>query len=194
MLVYHPAFDIYNCIFRMLQLLTYCKDEEIAFDKLRIWDFYLTFPSQVREITFPADLRLLKEKVFKDKTNPYEELSDPKGVFDRMQTYQLSAIKCLASYGFVDSKILTKNIVRKTGKQIPEELQGIEFEFKYDIASLFDYYNFINVTKFAQVAGLNASLLRQYKSGNQYISENQVMKVEEALHKIAKEFTEIKLR
>jgi hypothetical protein len=122
MLVYHPAFDIYNCIFRMLQLLSYTKEEEIAFDKLRIWDFYLTFPSQVSEISFPADLKHLKEKIFRDESNPYEELSDPKGIFDRMQPYQLSAVKCLASYGFVDSRQLAKNKVKKTGKQIPEEL------------------------------------------------------------------------
>jgi hypothetical protein len=122
MLVYHPAFDIYNCIFRMLQLLLFTKEEEIVFDKLRIWDFYLTFPSQVSEISFPADLRHLKEKIFKDKFNPYEELSDPRGIFDRMQTYQLSAIKCLASYGFVDSKQLAKNKIKKTGKKIPQEL------------------------------------------------------------------------
>ena len=111
MLVYHPAFDIYNCIFRMLQLLSYTKEEEIAFDKLRIWDF-----------SFPADLRYLKEKIFKDRNNPYEEISNPKGIFDRMQTYQLSAIKCLASYGFVDSKQLSKNKVKKTGKEVPKEL------------------------------------------------------------------------
>jgi hypothetical protein len=106
----------------MLQLLSYTKEEEIPFDKLRIWDFYLTFPSQVSEISFPADLRHLKEKVFKSKSNPYEELSNPRGIFDRMQTYQLSAVKCLASYGFVESKQLAKNKVKKTGKQIPDEL------------------------------------------------------------------------
>lgn len=39
-----------------------------------------------------------------------------------MKTFQMSAIKCLASYGFVDSKSLSKNRIRKTGKQIPEEL------------------------------------------------------------------------
>lgn len=122
MLVYHPAFDIYNCIFRMLQLLSYTREEEIPFDKLRIWDFYLTFPSQVREISFPSDLRQLKEKVFKDKVNPYEELSDPKRIFERMKTYQLLAVKCLASYGFIDSKLLTKNKIRKTGKLLPPEL------------------------------------------------------------------------
>ena len=73
------------------------------------------------------------------------------------------------------------------------ELKGVEFEYKYDIASLFNYYNFINVSKFAQIAGINASLMRQYKSGKQYISENQVMKIEDALHKIAHEMAAIKL-
>ena len=81
----------------------------------------------------------------------------------------------------------------ESGKTLPEELQNIEFEYKYDLASLFNYYNFINVTKFAKVAGINASLMRQYKSGNQYISENQVMKIESALHKIANEIAGIKL-
>ncbi len=82
---------------------------------------------------------------------------------------------------------------QESGKEAPDELQNIEFEFKYDLASLFDYYNFINVSKFAKVAGINASLMRQYKTGNQYISENQVLKIEAALHKLANEIAAIKL-
>lgn len=122
MLVYHPAFDLYNCIFRMLCLLSFTKEDEIHFDKLRIWDFYLAFPGQVRDITFPSNLRNLKESIFKFKENPYEHLSDPKRVFERMKTYQLSAAKCLASYGFIDSKSLLKNKVVKKPKEIPKEL------------------------------------------------------------------------
>ena len=79
------------------------------------------------------------------------------------------------------------------GREMPAELSGIEFEYKYDISSLFNYYNFINVSKFAQVAGINASLMRQYKTGKQYISENQVSKIEEAFHKMANEFATVKL-
>jgi predicted RNase H-like HicB family nuclease len=81
----------------------------------------------------------------------------------------------------------------ETGKHIPVELEGIEFEYRYDIASLFNYYSFINVSKFARIAGINASLMRQYKSGNQYISETQMLKIETALHKIANEIAAIKL-
>ena len=78
-------------------------------------------------------------------------------------------------------------------RQLPAELKDIEFEFRYDVASLFDNYKFFNVSKFAEEAGINSSLMRQYKSGNQYISEKQMLKIEEALHKIAREFAEIKL-
>jgi len=78
-------------------------------------------------------------------------------------------------------------------KEIPAELKKIQFEYKYDLASLFNQYDFINVSKFAHMAGINASLMRQYKSGNQYISENQLAKIEEAVHKIAREMAAIKL-
>ena len=123
MLVYHHAFDLYNCIFRMLQLILHSKENEIPMDKLRIWDFYLTFPSEIKHIIFPSDLRLLKEQVFKDKDNPYEKLTDAKRIFDRMRSYQMTAVKCLASYGFIDSKLLSKNLIARTGKEIPVELQ-----------------------------------------------------------------------
>jgi len=78
-------------------------------------------------------------------------------------------------------------------KEIPAELKKIQFEYKYDLASLFNQYDFINVSKFAHVAGINASLMRQYKSGSQYISENQLSRIEEAIHKIAREMAAIKL-
>jgi hypothetical protein len=122
MLVYHPAFDLYNCVFRMLCLLSRSHEEEIHIDKLRIWDFYLAFPNQVRTITFPSDLRKLKETVFKNYNNPYEQIPDPKTVFERMKTYQTSAINCLASYGFIENQSLAKNIIKRTEKIIPSEL------------------------------------------------------------------------
>jgi len=60
MLIYHPAFDLYNCAFRMLQLMISIKQNEVELDKLRIWDFYLTFPNEARKISYPRDLSELK--------------------------------------------------------------------------------------------------------------------------------------
>jgi hypothetical protein len=81
----------------------------------------------------------------------------------------------------------------ETGRALPNELIDLTFEFKYDIASLFDYYNWINVTQFAKIAGINASLMRQYKKGLAYISEKQANKIEVALHKLGNELTAISL-
>lgn len=124
MLVYHPAFDLHNCTFRMLQLLNFMKQDELELETLRIWDFYLTFPGEVSKIVFPTDLKNLK-KVFRDRAkNPYENLIDPKRLFSRMRTYQLASLKSLASYGFIDSELLNSNIIRQTKKEIPKELIG----------------------------------------------------------------------
>ncbi|MDR2359462.1 MAG: pilus assembly protein HicB [Prevotellaceae bacterium] len=81
----------------------------------------------------------------------------------------------------------------ENGKAIPEELQGISFDYKYDIASLFNFYNWINVSKFAEKAGINASLMRQYKAGITYISDTQTNKIEETLHALGAELTAVKL-
>lgn len=81
----------------------------------------------------------------------------------------------------------------ETGRVLPNELKALTFEYKYDIASLFDYYNWINVSKFAKIAGINASLMRQYKKGLSYISEKQANKIEVVLHKLGNELTAVNL-
>jgi len=78
-------------------------------------------------------------------------------------------------------------------KELPDELKDIQFVYKYDIASMFDYYNWINVSQFAKKAGINASLMRQYRAGKTYISENQISKIENTLHHLGSELTAINL-
>jgi len=81
----------------------------------------------------------------------------------------------------------------ETGRVLPDELQNLTFEYKYDIASLFDHYNWINVSKFAKIAGINPSLMRQYKKGLSYISEKQANRIEAALHRLGDELSAISL-
>jgi predicted RNase H-like HicB family nuclease len=81
----------------------------------------------------------------------------------------------------------------ETGKQLPEELRDVEFIYKYDIASMFNYYDWINVSGFAKKAGINASLMRQYKTGKTYISDAQIRKIEHTMHQLGQELVAIKL-
>jgi predicted RNase H-like HicB family nuclease len=100
-------------------------------------------------------------------------------VIEAKEDFQNSVVEIIASY-------------TGEGKEVPDELKGITFEYKYDIASFFDYYDFINVSKFAERAGINPSLLRQYKSGStKYISETQMKKIESALHEVGNELSNV---
>ena len=82
---------------------------------------------------------------------------------------------------------------KEDGIELPDELKDIQFVYKYDIASMFDYYDWINVSKFAQKAGINPSLMRQYRTRQTYISENQKYKIESTLHSLGNELAAIKL-
>ena len=82
---------------------------------------------------------------------------------------------------------------QEDGIELPDELKDIQFVYKYDIASVFDYYNWINVSQFAQKAGINPSLMRQYRMGKTYISENQIGKIENTLHSLGNELAAIRL-
>lgn len=73
------------------------------------------------------------------------------------------------------------------------EFKNLQIVYKYDVASVFNYFDFINATKFAKWAGINAGLMRQYKTSSAYISEAQAQKIERALHTIGRELSSVSL-
>jgi len=99
-----------------------------------------------------------------------------------------------------EAKVDFENSVREmilsyteSNRELPDELNDIQFVYKYDIASMFNYYDWINISKFARRAGINPSLMRQYSMGKTYISENQINKIENTLHALGNELALIKL-
>lgn len=123
MIVYHAAFDLYNCMFRILLILSHIKEEEVEMEKLLIWDYYVTFPNRVSQISFPQDLRKQYIRLFPENKNPYEEVLDDVKVFSRMRSYQTEALRCLAAYGLIDSERLIESRVKRTSNPLPVELQ-----------------------------------------------------------------------
>lgn len=65
--------------------------------------------------------------------------------------------------------------------------------FSFDLSSLFEYYSMLNVSAFARYLGINDTLMRQYKKGNTYISDVQLKKIEDGLHRLGAEFLGLKL-
>lgn len=65
--------------------------------------------------------------------------------------------------------------------------------FKFDLSSLFEYYSMLNVSAFARYLGINETLMRQYKKGNVYISDTQLQKIEDGLHRLGADFLGLRL-
>ena len=76
----------------------------------------------------------------------------------------------------------------ESDEPVPDELKDLTFEYKYDISAMFNVFDFLNASKFAVRVGISPSLMRQYKSGDTYISQKQAKKIEAGLHKIGQEF------
>ena len=53
----------------------------------------------------------------------------------------------------------------ETGVQDPDDLKNTSFVYKFDLPSFLSYYKFLNMTQLAKYAGINPSLMRQYKRG-----------------------------
>lgn len=61
----------------------------------------------------------------------------------------------------------------------------VEFNHLFDVYALFEQFDFLNISKVAQHAGINAGLLRQYASGVKYPSANQAKRIEGTIHQLA---------
>lgn len=86
-----------------------------------------------------------------------------------------------------------KEVIESYGsEELPAELRNFNWEYRYDIASLFDFYSFINVSALAKRIGINPSLMRQYKRG-QYISKEQMSKIEKEINRIGTELSAVSL-
>ena len=67
--------------------------------------------------------------------------------------------------------------------------EAVSVEFKYDIPSFFNYFDFFNVSKFASYAGINESRMRAYKSGASFPGERTTRKILKAVQTIVQEMS-----
>ena len=82
---------------------------------------------------------------------------------------------------------------QESGEDIPDGFDDLTFEYKYDISALFNAFDFLNASKFAERIGISPSLMRHYKSGDTYISSTQAKKIESGLHQIGRELLSVML-
>ncbi|HBR4757619.1 TPA: hypothetical protein L9W62_003470 [Klebsiella pneumoniae] len=144
MLVYHPAYDAYHCLFRMMAIIE--RAGELEIDKLKILDFYILFPSLLSNVKMPRQFVKVK-KMAERFYNEYHDPMNPGMTFKEMRHIQDAAIKCMLAAGYINSDELSNGYVVRTDKELPEK---ISLEMKVFLENKEPFSSFIiqNMAKF----------------------------------------------
>lgn len=126
MITYNPAFDLYHCIYRMANILARLDDDDyLEMDKVRIWDFYLLFPTKIHDIKIyryeSENTRYRKMHIFQTE-NPYLYRGDNRKLFERLKPYQMTALTNLISYGILDKDSFLEQKIHLASKAKLQEL------------------------------------------------------------------------
>ena len=68
-----------------------------------------------------------------------------------------------------------------------------EFQIEYDLTAFFEQFDYLKITKIAELSGLNGSLVRQYATGKKFPSANQAQKIEGAVRQIVKQLSDVRI-
>ena len=88
-----------------------------------------------------------------------------------------------AKQDLIDCYQEAKEDFEEQGKTIP----AVEFIYKYDLQSFFNYVNFLNVSEIAKRAGINPSLMRQYNRGFKNAGEKTYLRLAACIDRIKAE-------
>ena len=122
MILYNNAFDLYHTIFRVLHLMSKVDTKDsIEVDRVRIWDYYLLFPSQIFQIK-PRRNEIEFKKILKQlniaKANPYQKISNERMTIEKIKPYQIAALNCLASYNIISKDDLLEDKISILSKEL----------------------------------------------------------------------------
>jgi hypothetical protein len=108
MITYHQTFDIYHTIYRISKILELGDFDPMEKDRLRIFDFLIVFPHELKNVQVPTSLRSIK-RAFKE--TKYNQLSDRKRVFTQTGKFFENSLQSLFSYGLLDVEKYKANII-----------------------------------------------------------------------------------
>lgn len=122
-LSYHPAFDAFHAIFRILRVRLRIGVPEIEVDKLRILDYYVLFPWRAASIRYnKQDVALRRTARSLEARQDYATLPTGDALLERMRPSQTAALQTMAQDGFIATEALRNGIVRFREASLPVEL------------------------------------------------------------------------
>lgn len=120
MLIYHPLYDAYHCVFRLLLIIE--RLGNTALDTARLLDFYLLFPARVAKIRLPSELSYGRS-IASRRFNPYHDIPNQQSAFRELMIIQDAALHCIVGAGLIDKAQFDAGFLTRTKQPLPSELK-----------------------------------------------------------------------
>ena len=125
-LSYHPCFDAFHGIFRIIRLFQGLQTTYMEVDKYRILDYYLLFPWRAADVRLArpdVSLRAIAKAL--DKKKDYATLPEGAVLLERMRPSQQAALQTMANDGAIDTDALFQGVAKLTERIIPQNLHDL---------------------------------------------------------------------
>lgn len=121
--VWHPLRDAYHCAFRIIRLLAERGDKPIEFERLRILDMFVLFPSLLHRTKMPMEMRENFKRLGIVKPDGlFESVPSNAAVFRDLRTFQRVAVSYLAAREIIEQGSLKRGTILCNLKNVPPEL------------------------------------------------------------------------
>ncbi len=131
MLSYHPMIDPYHCSLRISSVAADINANELEWDRVRLIDFYVAFPSLMTSFKFPQSFIKAKAS-FRELPSPYENIANASRLFFQIGEIQSAAARLLAGRGILSDKALldSKVVLLSSDKLVELKLLLSKVKFR----------------------------------------------------------------
>lgn len=135
MIIYHPAYDVYHCSYRILNILYSVDNNEVFKDTLKFIDFYYVYPHLLKNIqSLPRPLNFHKKKIDRIE-EPFEITPNPKSLYFELTQTQESAITSLGYKSLITQE---DKKVKLNGSLLPDLLVDKFTTDEFNKTEIFD--------------------------------------------------------
>ncbi len=96
MILYHPAYDIHHCSYRILNVLSNLPNYSVNEEVLKLIDFYYLYPHFLKRITNLPRPFNSKKALINSIPEPFEVTPNQKSLFYELNILQESSVSTLA--------------------------------------------------------------------------------------------------
>lgn len=109
MVIYHPAYDVHHCTYRLLHVLCSTDSEYVPRDALRLIDFYYVYPHLLKYVQLPKQFSRFS-KVISNVSDPFEITPNPKALFFDLSRIHESALGALVQRSIVSASSVSVSL------------------------------------------------------------------------------------